>query len=271
MLVGELIGAISFEWDILWNRIFQPDGTFVRAMITTIAIAVVAMVVGIILGLVSELMRRSRLLPLRILSYAYVLVFRGTPLIVQIFFIYFGANLFLGFNLFPATVNFGFGHLDGAILAGTVGLAINEGAYVSEIMRSGIDAIDRGQGEAARSLGMTNRQTMRRIILPQAARVVVPPLGNAFNGMLKATSLLAFIGVYELFQDAQVHYSSTFKPAEYFTAVAIWYLVLTTVWSLIQFRIERRLAVSDRPDKDVDVSFWERLRRSTMATDPVRR
>ena len=97
---------------------------------------------------------------------------------------------------------------------------------------------------------------MRRIVLPQAARVIVPPLGNEFNNMLKTTSLLAFIGVTELFQDAEIHYSQTFKPVEYFTAVAFWYLVLTTVWSLIQARIERRLAVSERGDEQ---STWERL------------
>jgi polar amino acid transport system permease protein len=98
---------------------------------------------------------------------------------------------------------------------------------------------------------------MRRIVLPQAARVIVPPLGNEFNNMMKTTSLLAFIGVYELFLDADIHYSATFKPSEYFAAVAFWYLVLTVVWSFIQAWIEGRLAASERGDQ---VSFWERMR-----------
>jgi polar amino acid transport system permease protein len=125
-----------------------------------------------------------------------------------------------------------------------------------EIIRAGIDAVDKGQLEAARSLGMTYRLAMRRIVLPQAARVIVPPLGNEFNNMMKTSSLLFFIGVYELFGDADVHYSNTFKPVEYFLAVAFWYLVLTTAWSLVQARIERRLAASERGD---ELTFRERF------------
>jgi polar amino acid transport system permease protein len=103
---------------------------------------------------------------------------------------------------------------------------------------------------------MPYRLAMRRIVLPQAARVIVPPLGNEFNNMMKTSSLLFFIGVYELFADADVHYSTTFKPVEYFLAVAFWYLVLTTAWSLVQAQIERRLAVSERGD---ELTFRERF------------
>jgi polar amino acid transport system permease protein len=185
-------------------------------------------------------------------------VIRGTPVIVQIFFIYFGANLFLGFDLFPRTVDAGLFTLSGAVLAGIVALAINEGAYMSEIIRAGIESVDKGQMEAARSLGMPYRLGMRRIVLPQAARVIVPPLGNEFNNMLKTTSLLAFIGVYEIFLDADVHYSQTFKPSEYFMAVAIWYLLLTTIWTIIQAEIEARLAASERGAR---MPFWRRVGR----------
>lgn len=261
-----LLGA--FDWHILWQRLFHPDRDFARALWTTIYIAIVAQTLGVLLGLVAALLRRSRLLPLRLISGVYVLFFRGTPIIVQIFFIYFGANLFLGFDLFPRTVGIGPISLDGAIVAGIVGLALNEGAYMSEIIRAGIDAIDRGQTEAAKSLGMTQALAMRRIILPQAARVIVPPLGNEFNGMLKVTSLLAFIGVYEMFQDADVRYAATFQPAEYFTAVAIWYLLLTTIWTLVQMQIERRLAVSERSE---GFSFFERVGRVWAPVDILRR
>ena len=112
--------------------------------------------------------------------------------------------------------------------------------------------------EAAKSLGMTYSLGMRRIVLPQAARVIVPPLGNEFNNMIKTTSLVSFIGATELFQDAEIHYSQTFKPVEYFVAVAFWYLVLTSIWSLIQLWIERKLAKSDRSDDDVRRS-WRSL------------
>jgi len=185
-----------------------------------------------------------------------VLVSRGTPVIVQIFFVYFGVNLLFGFTLIPNTVSAGPISLDGAALAGIVALAVNEGAYMREIIRAGIDAIDKGQMEAAKSLGMTYRLAMRRIVLPQAARVIVPPLGNEFNNMLKTSSLVFFIGVTELFGDAEIRNSTAFQPVEYFTAVAFWYLVLTTVWSLIQAQIERALARDERGEAP---SFRERV------------
>jgi polar amino acid transport system permease protein len=235
----------AFEWHILWQQIFHVDHAFVRALYTTIYISVIAQFFGVLLGLAAALMRMSRLRPLRVLSGLYVLVFRGTPVIVQIFFIYFGVDLLFGTSLFPRHVDWLFG-ISGAALAGIVALAINEGAYMREIIRAGIDSVDRGQLEAARSLGMPYGLAMRRVVLPQAARVIVPPLGNEFNNMMKTTSLLAFIGVYELFEDADIRYSTTFKPAEYFAAVAFWYLVLTTGWSLIQTQIERRLEAGVR-------------------------
>jgi polar amino acid transport system permease protein len=246
----------AVDWHIVWSRISHPDQTMLLALERTVYISVAAQFFGVLLGLAAALARISRLWPLRLLSGLYVLVIRGTPVIVQIFFVYFGTNLLFGFPLIPNTVHLGVVSLDGAVFAGIVALAINEGAYMREIIRAGIDAIDKGQMEAARSLGMTSGLAMRRIVLPQAARVIVPPLGNEFNSMLKTSSLLAFIGVYELFQDADVHYSNTFRPVEYFLAVACWYLLLTSVWGLIQARIERRLAISERGQ---DPSFRERL------------
>jgi polar amino acid transport system permease protein len=246
----------AVDWRIIRDRIIHPDSTFAWALWKTVYIAVVSQFLGVLFGLVAALMRMSRLRVVRMLSGAYVLVFRGTPVIVQIFFVYFGANLLFGFDLFPRNAGIGPFTVSGAILAGITALSLNEGAYMREIIRAGIDSIDRGQMEAAKSLGMTYGLSMRRIVLPQAARVIVPPLGNEFNNMLKTTSLLAFIGVYELFLDADVHYSSTFKPVEYFTAVAFWYLVLTTIWTFIQSAIERKLAVGER---DEVPSFRDRL------------
>src|SRR3954464_8991842 len=217
----------AFEWHILWQRIFHVDNAFARALYTSIYVAVAAQFFGVVLGLVAALMRMSRLRPLRLLSGLYVLVFRGTPVIVQIFFAYFGANLLFGFDLFPRKIDWLFG-MSGAAFAGIVALAVNEGAYMREIIRAGIESIDRGQMEAARSLGMTYGLAMRRVVLPQAARVIVPPLGNEFNNMMKTTSLLTIISVPEMFQDAENRYSQSFKPVEYFGAVAVWYLLLTT-------------------------------------------
>jgi polar amino acid transport system permease protein len=246
----------AVDWHIVWERLFHPDGVFARALWTTVYIAVLSQVIGVVLGLIAALMRTSKLWPLRALSGVYVLIFRGTPLLVQIFFVFFGANLLLGFTLIPNSLNFGIFRLDGAVVAGILALGLNEGAYMREIIRAGIDAIDKGQMEAARSIGMTYRLAMQRIVLPQAARVIVPPLGNEFNAMLKNTSLVFSIGVYEMFSDAEIRYSTTFKPVEFFGAVAVWYLILTGVWSVIQAQIERKLAVSERGD---ELSFWERL------------
>jgi polar amino acid transport system permease protein len=245
----------ALDWHVIWQRIFHPDHVFFRAMWTTVYIAVIAQVMGVLLGLVAALMRSSKLWPLRWLSGVYVLLFRGTPLLVQIFFVYYGANLLLGFTLIPNSLDLGLFSLDGAIVAGILALGINEGAYMREIIRAGIDSIDSGQMEAAKSLGMSYALAMRRIVLPQAARVIVPPLGNEFNNMLKTTSLVFTIGVYEMFSDAEIHYSNTFLP-EYFLAVAFWYLVLTGIWSVIQAAIERKLGASERGDA---VTFRERV------------
>jgi len=246
----------AFDWHIFWHRIFTGDGTFWLALWRTVYIAVLAQILGVALGLVAALMRMSRLMVLRALSNAYTLVFRGTPVIVQIFYVYLAINILLGVTVIPNELNFGLFKMPGAAFAGILALGINEGAYMREIIRAGIDSIDRGQMEAAKSLGMRYGLAMRRIVLPQAARVIVPPLGNEFNNMLKTTSLLAFIGVTELFQDAEIHYSQNFKPVEYFTAVAFWYLVLTTLWSFVQAWIERKLAASERGD---ELSFRERM------------
>jgi polar amino acid transport system permease protein len=251
----------AVDWHLIKERIVDPNHAFAQALVRTIGIAVVAQVVGVLLGLVSALFQMSRWWVLRALANVYVLFVRGTPLIVQIFFMYYGANLLLGFDLFPRMI----GPIDGTVVAGTAALAFNEGAYMSEIIRAGIGAIDRGQMEAAKSVGMTYGLAMRRIVLPQAARVIVPPLGNEFNGMIKNTSLLAFIGVYEIFLDAEQGYSVTFKPVEYFLAVAFWYLVLTTVWGLVQVQIERKLGASDRPEEE---TWTQRLFGSTAYAGP---
>src|SRR5579862_9609364 len=255
-----MLAAVA--WHVVWVRIAHPNHVFFRAMYTTVYIAVIAQVMGVLLGLVAALMRASKLFPLRLLSGIYVWLFRGTPVLVQLFFIYYGANELLGFTLVPNNLNLGLFSLSGAVVAAILALSINEGAYMREIIRAGIDSIDKGQMEAARSLGMRYALAMRRIVLPQAARVIVPPLGNEFNNMMKTTSLAYTIGVYELFADAEQGYSRTFI-ADYFIAVAFWYLVLTTVWTFVQAMIERRLAASERGDV---IGFRERL---VAAWNPV--
>jgi polar amino acid transport system permease protein len=246
----------AVDWHLVWQRLFHPNNVFWKALWTTVYISIAAQLIGVVLGLLAALMRSSKAAPLRWLSGLYVLVFRGTPVLVQLYFIYFGINLLFGFALIPTTLHFGLFNLDGAAFAAILAFGINEGAYMREIIRAGIDSIDKGQMEAAKSLGMRYGLAMRRIVLPQAARVIVPPLGNEFNNMLKTTSLAFTIGVYEMFADAEIGYANSFQAVEYFGAVAIWYLVLTGIWSVIQASIERRLSASERGD---ELSFRERL------------
>lgn len=238
---------VAVDWHVISSRIFSPDSTFAHALWATIYISVVAQALGILLGLAAALARMSRIWPFRALSGVYVLIFRGTPVLVQIFYLYFAIS-WPNLHIFGGTV-------PDAAVAAIVALSVNEGAYMREIIRAGIDSIDRGQMEAAKSLGMRYGLAMRRIVLPQAARVIVPPLGNEFNNMMKTTSLAYTIGVYELFADAEQGYSRTFI-ADYFLAVAFWYLVLTTVWTFVQAAIERKLAASERGDQ---LTFRERL------------
>ncbi len=246
----------AVDWHLVWQRLFHPNSVFAKALWTTVYIAIAAQLIGVVLGLLAALMRSSKVAPLRWLSGFYVLVFRGTPVLVQLYFIYFGVNILFGVTVIPTTLHLGLFNLDGAVLAGIIALGVNEGAYMREIIRAGIDSIDKGQMEAAKSLGMRYGLAMRRIVLPQAARVIVPPLGNEFNNMLKTTSLVFTIGVYEMFADAEIGYSNSFQAVEYFGAVAVWYLVLTGIWSIIQASIERRLAASERMD---ELTFRERL------------
>ena len=258
---------MHFDVDFFLNFVFQPSPALIGGLAITIYASIIAQGVGVVLGVLSALSGMARNRGLRLISGVYVWFFRGTPVLVQIFLVYFGTPYLLGgLDLFPNHLQAGWLDLKGAVLAGTVALAINEGAYMSEIVRAGILSVDPGQTEAAKSLGMTYRLTMSRIVLPQALRVIIPPLGNEFNNMLKTTSLMSAIGVEEIFRVATGAASASFKPFEAYFGVALYYLALTTIWSLIQGRIERRLGASTA--REERPSLWERmfgLRRRTAA------
>jgi polar amino acid transport system permease protein len=231
---------VHFDWAFFGHLLFTPPSSFVQGAERTVYLAVIAQALGVVLGLWLALWRRSRHLPLRVFASGYIWLIRGTPLLVQAVIIYDGSAA-LGLYSF-STLQLGPVSVPGVIQAGIITLAINEGAYMAEIMRAAIDSVDKGQAEAAASLGMRRRQAMRHVVLPQAMRVVIPPLGNEFNNMLKVTSLLSVIGVQELFLAAQDYNSVTFRTFEIFLAVSVYYIVMTTAWSFIQSGIERRLA-----------------------------
>ncbi|MFE6760235.1 amino acid ABC transporter permease [Streptomyces sp. NPDC057684] len=230
---------MTFDWSFFWHNLVSPDGAFLDGLWMTITISVVAMALGLVLGTVVALLHRSRFTAVRTFAKFYIWLIRGTPLIVQLVIIYLGFAS-AGIYKFQDTDALGIA-VRGAVQAAIVGLTIHESAYISEVIRAGIASVDRGQTEAAVALGMRPAGTMRWVVLPQALRTMVPPLGNIFNGLMKHTSLLSIIGVSEMFLVAQSISSTTFKTFEIFLVAALYYLLLTTVWTFVQAWIERRL------------------------------
>ncbi|WP_448952268.1 amino acid ABC transporter permease [Labrys neptuniae] len=251
---------MSFNWTFFFHYLLEPSSIYLHGLWLTLSISVVAQIVGTTLGLFVALGRLSKLRILQALAALYVWVMRGTPLLVQIVFIYtaLAAAGILRFH----DIDLGIMILPGNVQAGLVALSLNEAAYMGEIIRAGINSIDRGQTEAAKSLGMTPAKLMWRIILPQAARVIIPPLGNNFNGMLKSTTLLSVIGVPELLLATQMVTSATFRVFELYSVVALYYLSLTTLWGFVQHYIEARFSApfadtrSTRPRRNVLASLF---------------
>jgi His/Glu/Gln/Arg/opine family amino acid ABC transporter permease subunit len=208
---------------------------FVIPALTTLGITFVAMALAILLGFGGALAALSRYKALRWLAQGYLGFFRGVPVLVQIVFWY---------NAIPVLTNNAI-NLP-ALIAGTLALGLNEGAYMTEIIRSGLLSVDPGQREAARALGMTKPKALRRIVLPQALKVIIPPTGNQFIAMLKTTSLLFAIAVPEIFSTGTNIYSQNFKYFEVLLVVSLWYLALTALLTLLQKAVERRFGVGQR-------------------------
>ena len=226
-----LVAAI--DWHVIWTRIFHPDSTFVHALWVTIYISIVSQALGIVLGLLAAFARMSRVWPLRLVSWVYVLLFRGTPVLVQIFFFYFAFGL-PGINLAGY-------HVPAEAVAGIIALSINEGAYMREIIRAGIDSIDTGQMDAAKSVGMRHGLAMRRIILPQALANAIPPGTNLMIELLKGTSLVSLITLSDLtFRSTQL-VQSTFRTAEIFGLTLLMYFLLAQLINLSMRFLERRI------------------------------
>ncbi|MGV2068547.1 amino acid ABC transporter permease [Agrobacterium sp. 22-226-1] len=213
-----------WNWSGFFEYLFNPF--ILEGVATTIWLTCVSLVCGLILGFVLALMRRSHTLPVRSVATFYVWLFRGTPLLVQLIVIYTALpQLGIRFSVVQAAL---------------IGLALNEAAYLAEIIRAGIEAVPEGQSRAARALGMTERQIMRRIVMPQAFKVIIPPLGNSVNGLLKTTSVTSVISMEELLRRTQVLIQEKFMVLELFAVAAIYYLLLTTAWDFLQRRIEKR-------------------------------
>lgn len=199
-----------------------------KASIKTIELTTISVTAGSLLGVVTAILKLQKNKALYGIGYMYTWIFRGTPLILQIIFIYYGLPS-LNIELTP---------MQGALIA----LSFNSGAYMAEIIRGGIISVDKGQFEASKALGFTYFQTMRKIILPQTFRVIIPPVGNEYITMLKDTAIVSTIAMNELMRSAQVMYAAKFS-VEPFVAAAIIYLIMTSIFTTAFSAAEKKLAV----------------------------
>lgn len=231
-----------FEWNVIFDYLFSD--AILRGLGNTLLLTVVAMVVGIVLGIVLAVMRRSDNPLLSGAAWVYIWLFRGTPVLVQLLFWSFIGALYPVITLGvpfggPELVDVKATALITPFMAAILGLALNEAAYMAEIVRGGLLSVDEGQTEAAEALGMSRGQTLRRIVLPQAMRVIIPPTGNETISMLKTTSLVSVIAYTELLYATQLIYAANYKTIPLLICASIWYLVITSILQTGQFYIER--------------------------------
>jgi polar amino acid transport system permease protein len=235
-----VIGNERFHWDVV--GLYLQDVSIGHGLLVTLELTFACMLIGILLGVVLAVMRLSVNPVVRSAAYLYVSFFRGTPILVQLLFWYNLAALYpvISFGIPGLALNAN--HLITPMMAAILGLGLNEAAYQSEIVRAGILSVDHGQSEAAEALGLTRLQAMRRIVLPQAMRVIIPPTGNETIGMLKSTALVSVLAVPDLLYSAQVIYSRNFQTIPLLIVASIWYLVVTSVLTIGQFYLERHFA-----------------------------
>jgi polar amino acid transport system permease protein len=244
-LVTAAAGTENIQWEQIPNYLFHPN--ILEGLRNTIIISLASMAAGIVLGVIFAVMRLSPNPVLSTVSWFYIWIFRGTPVYLQLI-IWFNLALvfqnvivavpFTDLTLFSMPMN----EFMTPFMAALLGLGLNEGAYMAEIVRGGIQSVDEGQTEAAHALGMTGGQTMRRVVLPQAMRVIIPPTGNEFISMLKLSSLATVVTFPELVRKASDLYTQNLLILEMFFTISIWYLAVTTVTSIGQYFLERRFA-----------------------------
>jgi polar amino acid transport system permease protein len=243
MLLSSILTNPGFGWPTVGNYLFHP--LIVRGAWVTIQLTVYSMIVGVVLGIVLAVLRISPNRLLRSAASTYIWFFRGTPVLVQLLFWGFIAALYprigVGIPWGPEFISWDTNSLIPLFVASVLGLGLNEGAYMAEIVRAGLLSVPPGQSEAAHALGLTHLQTLRRVVLPQALRVIVPPIGNETISMLKTTSLVLVIGAVELTSSAIQIYSRNYQQIPLLIVASIWYLVMTSLMTLGQSWLERRL------------------------------
>lgn len=249
-----------FEWGVVGHYLFSSR--ILQGLVVTLELTVLAMLIGIGLGVILALMRLSPNLLLSGASGFYIWLFRGTPVLVQILiWNNIGAlypTIGLGVPFGPSFAHLSANTLITPFLAGLLGLGLNEGAYMSEIVRAGIISVDEGQTDAAQALGMTRMQTMRRIVLPQAMRVIIPPTGNETISMLKTSSLVSVIAVTEVLYASQLIYATNYKVIPLLIVASIWYLAVTSVLTIGQYYLERYFGRGST--REAPLTLFQRLR-----------
>ena len=244
MLVHSLFTNPKWEWKIFGDFVF--DHSILVGILKTLELTVLAMVIGVAGGIVLAVMRLSKNPIVSGVSWVYIQFFRGTPVIVQLLV---WGNIAALYPTLSIGIPFGpsFGHesantLISLFTAAVLGLGLNEAAYMAEIVRAGLLSVDQGQTEAAHSLGMSPTKTMRRIVLPQAMRVIVPPTGNETISMLKTTSLVLVLALPDLLGSASIIYDRNYKTIQLLLVASFWYLVMTSVLTIGQYYVERYFA-----------------------------
>jgi polar amino acid transport system permease protein len=278
VLVAMLINTLAFsnvtrdgrtesryQWSIIGH--YFASASVLRGLLVTIELTVIAMAIGIVLGIVLAIMRLSPNPLVSGASWLYIWFFRGTPVLVQLLFWY---DISYNYPRFTLGIPFGpaFVHLNSntfitSFVAAILGLGLNEAAYMAEIVRAGLQSVDHGQSEAAQSLGMSRLMTIRRIVLPQAMRLIVPPMGNETISMLKTTSLASVVVVTELLLAVENIIDRTYETVPLLMVASIWYLIVTSVLTIGQYYVERRFARGSA--HSLPLTPWQRIRRNLLS------
>lgn len=241
-----LVTNQNFHWNVVAQYLLDPS--VIRGLGLTLLLTFLAMAIGLVFGTLLAIMRLSENPLFRTAAWIYIWFFRGVPPLVQLIFWYSLASLLpkisLGIPFGPTFVEWDTNSLITPFSAAILGLSLCEAAYLAEIIRAGIQAVDRGQSEAASALGLTPAQTLRRIVLPQAIRIVVPPIANDTIAMLKFTSLVSVLALPELLYSVQIIYTRTYQTIPMLIVATIWYLILTTILTWFENYLNRRLSRS---------------------------
>ncbi|MGW0865987.1 MULTISPECIES: amino acid ABC transporter permease [Streptomyces] len=244
MVVNSVVRNRAFQWDVV--GLYFTSGAVLDGLLLTLWLTGVVMVLGFLLGIPLAVMRLSDNPVLATLSWGFVWVFRSTPLLVQLLFWFnIGAlypTLGLGVPFGPQFITVKTVNLLGPALTAVIGLTLHEAAYAAEVVRGGILSVDAGQTEAAQALGIGRARTLRRIVVPQAMRSIVPTAGNMLIGTLKGTSIVSVLAVHDLLYSAQLVYNQTYQVIPLLMVATLWYIAVTTVLSVGQFYVERHYA-----------------------------